>query len=788
MGTIYKAQIGKEDLAVNSTEVYPTTTFNRLTSLGGTTAITYLPDLYKTHNATINARFFGSAAAQNDTAISSAISYCGGASRRIYLEPGTWTISNDLTIPAYIDLDVAPGAIMSVASGKTLTVNGTIKADDYQIFSGTGTVSGLKYANLVWFGGKPTGATTDFVAALKAAVSATATGGTLLIPGYGSTTYYKYDNAANGQTDSAAVNKTMNIRVDGTIKQTGYAYQASPASIFLVTGSNVVIEGNGTLQGPGTYTHAAANSAQGSMASLICISSATNVTVQDLRFVDVPQVGISISSSPETKIYRNKFTGGDTVTNLQSPNISYFGIYASSSDKMEIKDNFFTDDSDGDTFAEGMFIYNSDYLTITGNYFKNIVDHDIYANHGSSDITYGVNNSTISNNTSYTTLTATTEKDGSSIKVQGEHNIISENNLYNTIGGIILECGRFSRITNNIISGFSDKGIVVTDLVATNATGNNYITIDGNTLYADASGTAYGIYFRGDATYSTANVVGGKITNNTIIRAGSSAGLSNSPIYIAHSNGSYFMDGFTVSGNTIIGHVGAYGMYLDRVRYSKFVNNYIKDGTYTGWRGFYLYKNCTFNEFTKNTVRDDQGTPLASYGIMYGDNSDTDIISSGNIFHSLYASRAPDPWSASATYRRISDRNVHDDTLGYPISIEVAEGKSDIEADASTTITLSIPTGARLIGSQLRVDAALATGETWDAAYSGGCTTAIAAAQAVAKNTKVKVLYDENAASAITTDTTNIAITKNGGGSFTAQGTVRALVYYELLTTLGDLA
>jgi hypothetical protein len=56
----------------------------------------------------------------------------------------------------------------------------------------------------------------------------------------------------------------------------------------------------------------------------------------------------------------------------------------------------------------------------------------------------------------------------------------------------------------------------------------------------------------------------------------------------------------------------------------------------------------------------------------------------------------------------------------------------------------------------------------------------------VAKNTKVNALYNTNGATDIASSTTNVTITKNGGGSFTAQGTIRALVYYEALTALGD--
>lgn len=62
--------------------------------------------------------------------------------------------------------------------------------------------------------------------------------------------------------------------------------------------------------------------------------------------------------------------------------------------------------------------------------------------------------------------------------------------------------------------------------------------------------------------------------------------------------------------------------------------------------------------------------------------------------------------------------------------------------------------------------------------------TAIAAAQAVTKQTKVNLLIVDQ----ITSDVTNIAITKNGGGNFTAAGNIRAWVYYDVLDPVADAA
>lgn len=114
--------------------------------------------------------------------------------------------------------------------------------------------------------------------------------------------------------------------------------------------------------------------------------------------------------------------------------------------------------------------------------------------------------------------------------------------------------------------------------------------------------------------------------------------------------------------------------------------------------------------------------------------------------------------------------------------LKVAEATVTITAAETCTIQVNIPATSRIVGCQLRVDTALTTGETWDAAYSGGSTDAICSSQAVAKNTKVNSLT-----SATVTSEADIAITKNGGGAFTAAGVVRAIVYYETFEAMASI-
>jgi len=120
-------------------------------------------------------------------------------------------------------------------------------------------------------------------------------------------------------------------------------------------------------------------------------------------------------------------------------------------------------------------------------------------------------------------------------------------------------------------------------------------------------------------------------------------------------------------------------------------------------------------------------------------------------------------------------------------NLRTAEATVNVTAAASITIACQVPSGARIIGCQIRVDAALAAGETWDAAYETGATQAIATAQAVAQNTKVNKYFDTHAATDIASAATDIAITKNAGGAFTAQGTFRGIIYYMDNTAMASL-
>lgn len=111
-------------------------------------------------------------------ALENAITAVNGSNATLYLAPANWLITSNLSIPANITLKPERGAVLAIATGVTLTINGTLDAGLYQIFSYTGTgkvVFGSANAPPVvyaeWWGALGDGANDDGPAINAAAAS-----------------------------------------------------------------------------------------------------------------------------------------------------------------------------------------------------------------------------------------------------------------------------------------------------------------------------------------------------------------------------------------------------------------------------------------------------------------------------------------------------------------------------------------------------------------------------------------------------------------------------------------
>jgi hypothetical protein len=146
------------------------------------------------------------------------------------LEPGTWVISDNLTIPSTINLLCDHGTILQVASGKTLTINGPFDAPLAQVFSGAGSVAfGAGYVEEIypqWWGADGSG---DDSTPVQSAATA-ATSKTLIISD--GITYTLSDIQISADTD---------ITGGGTLKLAVLASTVG-SPVLDIRGANVTID------------------------------------------------------------------------------------------------------------------------------------------------------------------------------------------------------------------------------------------------------------------------------------------------------------------------------------------------------------------------------------------------------------------------------------------------------------------------------------------------------------------------------------------------------------------
>jgi hypothetical protein len=96
-----------------------------------------------------------------------------GATKATLLIGTDQSVATNISIPATLEIIPINGAVITVASGKTLTYLGsTTSWPTVQIFAGSGTVAGLKEARPEWFTTNTTPGTTDMTAAIRKALNA----------------------------------------------------------------------------------------------------------------------------------------------------------------------------------------------------------------------------------------------------------------------------------------------------------------------------------------------------------------------------------------------------------------------------------------------------------------------------------------------------------------------------------------------------------------------------------------------------------------------------------------
>jgi hypothetical protein len=217
--TITKGQIGEQDL--KKYDGSGTDTFSRITSAGDTVTLNkvgYEVDVFS---------IYGAGVSYTDATITSALTAIGTSTEcTIVLKPGTWTIDENIDWSSYtnVTFKFPRGAILT-HSTYSVTLPPNIEAGDYQILSGTGTVTGLKTCNPYWFGLLADG--TDETTTVQKALKATVAGGIITIP---NGTRWDYDTIKTDHPDDVII-----------IDNSGYDWQydiANSAQVRYITNTS----------------------------------------------------------------------------------------------------------------------------------------------------------------------------------------------------------------------------------------------------------------------------------------------------------------------------------------------------------------------------------------------------------------------------------------------------------------------------------------------------------------------------------------------------------------------
>jgi hypothetical protein len=526
------------------------------------------------------------------------------------------SVADDLTIPATLGIEVKKGAVITVATTKTLTINGPFTAPVSQVFTltGTGAVAGLKESYPQWFGAVADGATDD-KAAIKAAFASVIAGGKVIIPKRAAS--YYFDNATD-LTDAVAVTQAVTVQLDGTIISSNATNQADPPMIFNVTGAGFRLYGTGTLQGPGTFV--VDETTHDNWPGLVKLA-ANNAVIDGINFVDPPESAIYIPNKDDIQIRNCKFTGGPLIA-AATGNQYFAYIDAYGGDNHFITGNRFYATSAG--VAIHAILYGSSThatrLTIKGNQFDSMHQHCTYLTE--------VSNSVVSDNVIAYAQTETNQE-GTALKVGGQYNTVTGNSIYNALKGVIIcHAARHSVIAHNTIKSCGALGIAITNNV-TETEGLDYNTIDSNVIEfksgLDTSpyeGIRYAAYTAAGVTFAV-DCVGGKITNNTVIRGGHDDDASYGGIGVYHSNVSYVMKDFDISGNKVItpAWTGIYAAYLSK---SKISHNTIYNPVAATAHAIRVAA-CTYLTVEGNIARDDQ-TPAVIAVFLYLNGTDNNYI------------------------------------------------------------------------------------------------------------------------------------------------------------------
>jgi parallel beta-helix repeat protein len=125
----------------------------------------------------------GDGTTDDSTAFSDLLTTIGSSPSTILFTSGAYKLSSNITIPSNVTLWFLKGAMLSPDVGVTITINGSLESNVFQIFTGDGVVKGdIKVSHLYpqWWGAKGDGVSDDIDAIEKTIASVNASKGKLI--------------------------------------------------------------------------------------------------------------------------------------------------------------------------------------------------------------------------------------------------------------------------------------------------------------------------------------------------------------------------------------------------------------------------------------------------------------------------------------------------------------------------------------------------------------------------------------------------------------------------------
>lgn len=412
----------------------------------------------------------GDGKTDNSKIFTNLLTFIGNKAVTLNLQKGIYRFGSNITIPSNVTLNFEEGAVISVDSEKTFTINGAFNANASPIFTGPGNVIGSTVPNGVypqWWGAIGDGFTND-TGAVQAAMDFAATlqnnkvvaipEGTYSVRNL----YYRQGISIAGNGSSSVLKADSSCVVWNSIIEC--------ESIDGVNINGVIFDGNKNVI-PGDDQSGVVN---------MWVTNCTNVQITNCTFQHNWYVGININNCNVLSFVNNRFIDLDCgIITMHTP-----------SNNILIDGNYF----DGSDMSEPISIYGTkegyhNNITITNNIIKNHI-------YGHGILLRAAKNVVVENNT--------IDRNGTGIKCAAatyngiEYGVSDSKIMNNTISnttyeGILLESISNSTISGNNVKNAGSYGLLTWDVTSCKLMDN---TIQDSNTIGQTTGIG-GIVFNG---------------------------------------------------------------------------------------------------------------------------------------------------------------------------------------------------------------------------------------------------------------------------------------------------